>query len=485
MGKSRICITGELMRKQKYYLLILLTLCSCSVNYLEISQENINSDEFQTNSETSSHTIPKPETTPKAKLETQKWTHLIYMAADNSLDSQSLNDLNEIEASQSLQENGMNCLVLIDRSKDNGDWSDTRLYKVQNTPGVNSAHISSQQIDCPSLGLSTKQITELNMADPITLERFVCFAIENYPAEKYSLTIWGHGTGWRSSENNFTSEIIPFKAVAVDETSAAYMRISELAQALTNVRKNTRIKLEVLGFDTCFGSLLEVAYPLQDCANYLVGSTGPIKDTGWNYTELFNKFYESNLEALDFCKAIQEQFSKSYSNIENATISILDLKFTREVQFQFNAWAQEQANFLESISNIQDRNCNINTIRNLLLNEIDAFYFPSALSDYYVDILSLIMTISELTNIYPTTYFLNLIDALVVSTWSKKYEKQNKQIGIYINGINSNKVFDTTHSKEYTIGSGAVVNQFVLDSPGWCVHQDKTQTSFLNLIFYR
>lgn len=449
------------------FFMVIVVCCSCSISYLDTNQ------------------VQTKVVNTQSQIQTQTWTHLVYMAADNSLDSQSLNDLNEIEAAQDVSDFGMHCLVLIDRSKNNDDWSDTRLYEVKHTPGSNSAHIVSKQIDCPPLGISATNSTELNMADPLVLERFICFALEHYQAEKYSLTIWGHGTGWRGSADTIRSEVLPLKAVALDDTSDSYMRVSELAQALINAQNQTNTKLDVLGFDTCFGSLLEVAYPLRDCAQYLVGSAGPIKDTGWNYTHLFNFLCESNLEPLDFCNAIQQQFSISYSNTENATISILDLNKTVDVQFQFNAWAQEQASFIESIPTIQDRNYYINTIRNLLLNDIDAFYFPSASSDYYVDVLSLMAHISALTKRYPSTHLLTLIENFIVSSWSKKYENQKKQVGIYIGGINSNKVFDTTHSKEYTIGSGAVVNPFVLDSPGWSVHQNKAQISFLNLIFYK
>ena len=83
----------------------------------------------------------------------RKWIILLYMAADNNLESDAITDFNEME----LASIGANVTViaLIDRAEGydatNGDWTDTRLYKIKRDSQVNKTYIASERLECPEL----------------------------------------------------------------------------------------------------------------------------------------------------------------------------------------------------------------------------------------------------------------------------------------------------------------------------------------------
>ena len=105
------------------------------------------------------------------KNDTDRITLMVYMAADNDLESYALMNLKEMEKAAS---NKVKTLVLLDRSEGfdetDGNWTDTRLLEVL----PDSA--GSLRLDCPALGLSSDFQTELDMSNYTVLKNFVEYA---------------------------------------------------------------------------------------------------------------------------------------------------------------------------------------------------------------------------------------------------------------------------------------------------------------------
>ena len=217
------------------------------------------------------------------------WTFVIYMAADNELENAAIADINELEAACAISEN-LQILVLLDKKGD-GDLdekSGATLYQIENDE-KDSLEIISKKLQCASLGLYEKDnSTELNMASPETLSNFLDFVYENYPSEEYGLIMWGHGTGYRNGTLNFEEKSVSVfensKGLAVDDTSSDFMSTVDFGKALENHY------FSVIGFDTCFGMLLETAYEIKDCGKIFIGSSGLVPAKGWNYYSLFRNF---------------------------------------------------------------------------------------------------------------------------------------------------------------------------------------------------
>lgn len=411
-----------------------------------------------------------------ANFSPRAWTHLVYMAADNNLDSQSVNDINEMESAD-FGGARMSVLALVDRKAGNGDWSDTRLYEILPDPDGNAAQIVSRRLDSVELGLSANVSSELDTSDPVTLGRFLSFAERAYGAARYSLTVWGHGTGWRGEGSPVSDGTVPMKAVALDDTSGSYLPIGDLGAALSGSG------LSVVGFDTCFGALLEIGYELRGAASYLVASEGPTRETGWDYSALFSSAGALGTP-LEFTGAIRDQFQDSYADTGNATISIVDLGRVGNLHAAFNAWAGALGGFVGSAE-----------LRNELLagmfdpSRVDAFWFAGQPSDYYLDIGSF----AEFASTLPGGSALasrraaleSALAAAVVSTWSAEYGPERRHIGVFAIGVSADTVPLAAHSPAYVRGSGFESGAFVHDTPGWVPSVTASENSALNRLFYQ
>jgi hypothetical protein len=415
----------------------------------------------------------------------RKWTFIVYMAADNDLESAAIADFNELEAV--LYGNApISILVLLDRhpayDMTNGNWSDTRLFEVKTDPNGLTGTIISTRLDCPELGLCKYTDTELNTADPLVLSRLIDFAKRVYPAEHYALFIWGHGTGWRGGfETNSLPN--PLKAVAFDDTHGQYMSLPSFGRAIAGKG------LSFIGLDTCYGAILEVAYQVRNDAKLLAGSQGEIMFTGWDYTALFTDFINRpNLSISDLGNAVQNQFSAQYATLNNAAISQIDLQQINRLFFSFDDFAGTVA---EAISCEPGKNAVLNQI----LHQVESYYFTSFPSDLYIDIFDFSQKVSDIrAAITPDT---NQQDAIVTkaaeleaalrtaipSSWAKNGTA--RKIGVHVIPLQGIAVPAARHELPYIKDSISMdKSAFVENSRHWVPNAIPQNDSLLDKLFY-
>lgn len=121
----------------------------------------------------------------------KEWTVLVYLNADNDLETFGITDFNEMASVGSSDE--VNIVVEMDRadgySTSYGNWKDAHRFKIEKgmTPTTNNA---------------IEHLGEINMGDPNELIKFIKWGQGNFPAKKYFLIIWDHGDGWRMRDLN-------------------------------------------------------------------------------------------------------------------------------------------------------------------------------------------------------------------------------------------------------------------------------------------
>jgi hypothetical protein len=128
---------------------------------------------------------------------------------------------------------------------------------------------------------------EVNMGDPASLADFVIWAIENYPARRYALTISSHGSGWVGN--------------GPDDTDGEDMlQLPEITAALNEVRAVTGVdKLDLIGFDACLMGQLEVYASLAPYAEYVLAAEEVIPGNGWEYTTPFTQLVNNPAMSAD------------------------------------------------------------------------------------------------------------------------------------------------------------------------------------------
>ena len=112
-----------------------------------------------------------------------------------------------------------------------------------------------------------------DMGNPNTLSDFIIWGITNFPAKKYAIILWDHGSGL----NGFGQDIIFNNDILTP---------IELKQAFLTAKVYTNVTFELIGFDACAMSSLEIASRLQNVTHYMVSSEEVEPSWGWNYTAI-------------------------------------------------------------------------------------------------------------------------------------------------------------------------------------------------------
>lgn len=114
-----------------------------------------------------------------------------------------------------------------------------------------------------------------NMGDPNTLSDFVLWGIAKYPAEKYYLILWNHGSG--------------FHGFGYDDISDDYLTSDELSKSFADAKSRySDLEFEMIGFDACLMATLEVAEIVDEYSKYLVASEEIEPGWGWDYTAILS-----------------------------------------------------------------------------------------------------------------------------------------------------------------------------------------------------
>ncbi|HEY0380423.1 MAG TPA: clostripain-related cysteine peptidase [Pyrinomonadaceae bacterium] len=120
-----------------------------------------------------------------------------------------------------------------------------------------------------------------------SLENFLKFCREQYPARHYMLFILGHGVV-------VGNDIFLFDEHVDEHTDAHSLSLVELGVVLNNFTREVKRQdsgFELVGFHSCSVSALEVAYELQGTAGYMLASQGPSFVGSWPYRQILIRLF--------------------------------------------------------------------------------------------------------------------------------------------------------------------------------------------------
>lgn len=253
------------------------------------------------------------------------WTILVYMCVSNlCIDADY--DLTEL-ASHDIPDNVQ--FVVQTGGVDHEKSEDIQWY------GYDENKIQRYLFDSETVFEVVDEQPEANMSDEKTLEEFLDFSFENYPADHTMLVLWNHGGG-------------PVGGVCFDSNyNGDSLKLSDLAEAFGNIEEKhakTNDKLfDVIGFDACLMSSIDTAYTMSDYAEYMIGSE-PIACGGyalWAFSEALNADpYLTGLELAEYeCGAYEAR--NSGEGDENFCQVITDLSKMDELVEAYNKMGLE------------------------------------------------------------------------------------------------------------------------------------------------
>lgn len=230
-----------------------------------------------------------------------------------------------------------------------------------------------------------------SMVDPNTLTEFLNYGYSEFRSAKYSLILWDHGGG-------------PIFGYGQDEGYIGSLTLPKLKQAFDNSPFKNK-KLEMIGFDACLMSSIEVASVLSDYADYMVASQEVEPGYGWDYSFLGE--VKKGTSTIDMGMAIVNHYGDFYKkkfNLKGITLSLLDLKEIAAVEKDLNDLFKDVDNNLTIDYSLVSRTRN------------SAKSFGRVSSNVSYDLVDLYDLINKLPNNYSVkaSKVKNSLDSLVV-----------------------------------------------------------------------
>ena len=266
-----------------------------------------------------------------------KWSFMVYMAGDNNLDGAALRDIAEMARAGSTKD--VHILVQLDRIED----QKTRRFRI--TPG------GGFKKDC------IETFSETNTGDPQILYSFVKWAVDNYPADRYALILWNHGSGWwedaksravvssgKKPRQPLFRHAFPqaHRSICYDDTSGGdALDNRELRIVLVGICTLLGRKIDLLGMDACLMNMVEVAYQLRESVNVIVGSEIEEPFDGWPYAEILTRLTaKPHQDAATLARWIVKSYLASYKGKgETVTQSALDVSRIGDMTAKIDALA--------------------------------------------------------------------------------------------------------------------------------------------------
>jgi hypothetical protein len=307
-------------------------------------------------------------TKPNGKAKTSgvaDWTVLVYLAGDNNLDAAGVVDLQEMKSVGS--SDALNIVAQFDRAGGKGTTKRYRLRK--------GTQLAADMM---------KDLGETNTGDPTVLYDFLAWGVKNYPARHYLVCLWNHGAGWddsnlyegdyfggaappithkgaaiarsrsvargaaraapaarqiplaqarsalrRARRALFTTtlaKMVQTRAIAFDDQAKDFIDNRELQRVMLKLKRLLKRKIDILGFDACLMSMVEIGYQIRDAAAYAVGSQEEEPNNGWPYDRILGALAKNPATAPgDLARAMVRHYLASYGTGSGVTFSASDL----------------------------------------------------------------------------------------------------------------------------------------------------------------
>lgn len=282
---------------------------------------------------------------PRKTNPKKKWLFLIYMAANNDLYPYASRNIREAAR------NAPDDVYIIVQTAEPGNKK-TKRYLIEN-----------KKITL----LNPEENLKLDSGNEDTVVDFVLWSIKHYPADHILFDFWDHGTGcldpdYRRSINpielfklnpntmmleldrsrGYLSLFEASRGVCFDETYGSYLNNQKIERCLKRIKQETNKKIDIIGFDACLMSMVEMASLLHPYADLMVASQEVELGAGWRYDLILEIFQQNKIvEPKDLAIHITKAYQEAYADITNDyTLSAIDLNLTEKLNIQIDLLAK-------------------------------------------------------------------------------------------------------------------------------------------------
>lgn len=296
------------------------------------------------------------------------------------------------------------------------------------------------------------RLPDASMGDAQTLQDFLRYSLDNYPAEHRMLFLWDHGGG-------------SLYGVCFDEKFGNPLSLNDLRQVFKSVTTANPEKptFDVVAFDACLMATIETANSLYGFSRYLVASEDmiPAKGTdyaGWVGALAKNPAIDGKDLAIVMCETYLP-YCKEYGADDMATLSVIDLSKIPALNEAYGNLAKEALRAAET--NPRHFFTALDRVANGVEN-----YGPNDADSYWTDMIDLGTFSKKIENLQTAETFTKALEDAVVYRVFGQYRQHGmglsgyyaldgdtKLLNIYGMLIGSNQDLYTLYRK-MLVGSG-------------------------------
>lgn len=241
------------------------------------------------------------------KVPLPEWTVMVFVNAKNDLANFGLSDVNEMEmAGSTAKVNVVAELGLLNK-------------------GVKRYFVTKDKRELDITSPVVQDLGSPDMGDWKHLAEFANWARANYPAKRYMLVIWNHGSGW-----------VTTKGISYDDETKNHISTPELGLAMKAIGK-----VDILAMDACLMQMAEVDYEIKDFADVILASEETAPGNGFPYDLVLKGMNSAALKPAETVAAgIVESYTGYYArkNIK-ATLSAVRTAALPKLAALLDEWA--------------------------------------------------------------------------------------------------------------------------------------------------
>lgn len=224
-----------------------------------------------------------------------------------------------------------------------------------------------------------EQLPESNTGDPEVATAFFTWGWDTYPGDRWVCVLWNHGSGiderqvafrfrtlvqrLRSVEaepssaevdtalraglhralfDTTVAAAVDMRAIGMDDTSRDFLDNAELAGVITRVVDHAGRPIDVVGFDACLMSMVEIAYEHRGRIRLILGSEEIEPPEGWRYDAVVRTLAAPELGRKEFQELVDSYVASYAKDPERdlLTLSVIDVAATDELRPRLDVLAE-------------------------------------------------------------------------------------------------------------------------------------------------
>ena len=311
--------------KLLFPLIVSLSLTSCSNIFNLFIPKTDSSSTIEDFSTSTSESKSESESSSSSSSTTNKdaYTILIYMCGSNleseyglaSSDIQEILSLSCPDDVNIVIETGGSTRWGLCTYNNNGDViSRSNVYNISSTK-LGRYHVEGKKL------VTDASLTKASMGESSTLQSFITWGFNTYPAEQTGIILWNHGAamGGCCSDDNYYGDTLTTAEVS-----------SAVKGAMKSLGRNQ--KFTWIGYDCCLMSVADIASINSQYFDYMIASQESETGEDWDYDGWLPTLYNNtSISPKDLLPKICDTFVADFENAygeyyaNDQTLSVLDL----------------------------------------------------------------------------------------------------------------------------------------------------------------